>query len=63
MVIVINSTGYDYDAPQLHAPIARIIEMPEIMCGRGEGGILKKDGFRQPDPLLYGGRQQLETHR
>ena len=45
MAIVINSTGYDYDIPQLHAPIARIIEMPDIMCGRGKGGILQKEGI------------------
>ena len=44
MAIVINSTGYDYDAPRLHAPIARIIETPEILCGRADGGILQKEG-------------------
>jgi len=44
MAIVINSTGYDYDAPQLHAPIARISEMPEMMCGRSDGGILQREG-------------------
>lgn len=38
MAIVINAADYGYDAPQLHAPIARINEMPEIMCGRSAGG-------------------------
>ena len=62
MAIVINSTGYDYDAPQLHAPIARIIEMPEIMCGRDDGGILQKEGIidmvnclRRSDEISFAG--------
>ena len=62
IAIVINATGYDYDAPRLHAPIARIIEMPEIMCGRGEGGILQKEGIidmvnclRRSDEMSFAG--------
>ena len=62
MAIVINSTGYDYDTPQLNAPIARIIEMPEIMCGRDDGGILQKEGIidmvnclRRPDEISFAG--------
>jgi predicted homoserine dehydrogenase-like protein len=62
MVVVINSTGYDYDAPQLHAPIARIIEMPEILCGRDDGGILQKEGIidmvnclRRSDEISFAG--------
>ena len=62
MAIVINSTGYDYDAPRLHAPIARMIEMPEIMCGRADGGIFQKEGMidmvnclRRPDELSFAG--------
>jgi len=62
MAIVINATGYDYDAPRLHAPIARIIEMPEIMCGRADGGILQKEGvidmvncLRRPDEISFAG--------
>ena len=62
MAIVINATGYGYDAPQLHAPIARIIEMPEIMCDRADGGILQKEGvidmvncLRRPDELSFAG--------
>jgi predicted homoserine dehydrogenase-like protein len=62
MAIVINSTGYDYDTPQLHAPIARLIEMPEIMCGRDDGGILQKEGIidmvnclRRPDEMSFAG--------
>ncbi|CAB1060099.1 Homoserine dehydrogenase (EC [Olavius sp. associated proteobacterium Delta 1] len=62
MAIVINATGYDFDAPQLHAPIARIIEMPEIMCDRADGGILQKEGvidmvncLRRPDEISFAG--------
>ena len=62
MAIVLNSTGYDYDVPRLHASIARIIEMPEIMCGRADGGILQKEGvidmvncFRRPDEISFAG--------
>ena len=62
MAIVINATGYDYDAPQLHAPIVRIIEMPEIMCGGTDGGILQKEGvidmvncLRRSDEISFAG--------
>ncbi len=62
MAIVINSTGYEYDAPQLHAPIARMIEMPEIMCGRADGGIFRKEGvidmvncLRRTDEISFAG--------
>jgi predicted homoserine dehydrogenase-like protein len=62
MAIVINATGYDCDSPQLNAPIARIIEMPEIMCARADGGILQKEGvidmvncFRRPDEISFAG--------
>ena len=62
MAIVINSTGYDYDAPRLHAPIARLIEMPEIMCGRADGGIFQKEGvidmvncLRRSDEISFAG--------
>ena len=62
MAIVINSTGYDYDAPRLHAPIARIIEMPEIMCACADGGILQNEGvidmvncLRRYDEISFAG--------
>ncbi len=62
MAIVINATGYNYDAPQLHAPIARIIEMPEIMCSRADGGILHNEGvidmvncLRRSDEISFAG--------
>ncbi len=62
MAIVINATGYSYDTPQLQAPIARIIEMPEIMCSRTHGGIFQKEGvidmvncLRRADEISFGG--------
>jgi len=62
MAIVINATGYDYDAPQLHAPIARISEMPDILCSVTDGGILQKEGvidmvncLRRPDEISFAG--------
>jgi predicted homoserine dehydrogenase-like protein len=62
MAIVINSTGYDCDAPKLHAPIARIIEMPEIMRGRADGGIFQNEGvidmvncLRRADEISFAG--------
>ena len=62
MAIVINATGYDYDAPQLHAPIARVIEIPEVMCRRSAGGILQNEGvidmvncLRRPDEVSFAG--------
>jgi len=62
MAIVINATGLNYDAPQLHAPIARITEMPEILCHRADGGILHKEGvidmvncLRRPDEISFAG--------
>ena len=44
MAIAANGTGLLPDVPELHAPIARIAEIPELLCGREEGGILTRDG-------------------
>ena len=62
MAIVVNATGYGYDAPQLHAPIVRITEMPEILCGRRDGGIFSKEGvidmvncLRRADEISFAG--------
>ena len=62
MAIVINATGYDYDVPGLHAPIARIVEMPEILCSHAAGGIFEKEGvidivncLRRPDEVSFAG--------
>ncbi len=42
--IVINNTGFGFDVPTLHAPIAHINEMSDIFCGRDAGGILHQEG-------------------
>ena len=44
MAIAANATGLLPDVPELHAPIARIAEIPEVLCRREEGGILTRDG-------------------
>ena len=44
MAIAANGTGLLPDVPELHAPIARIAEIPEVLCRREEGGILTRDG-------------------
>ncbi|NGN41731.1 flagellar biosynthesis protein FlgA [Mesorhizobium sp. CGMCC 1.15528] len=38
--VVANAVGFAPDRPQLHAPIARIDEVPTILCETSEGGIL-----------------------
>jgi predicted homoserine dehydrogenase-like protein len=38
--VVANATGLVPDAPRLHAPIARIPEVPSLLCLRGDGGLL-----------------------
>lgn len=38
--VVANSTGFLADTPGLHAPIARIPEVPEFFAQRAEGGVL-----------------------
>lgn len=63
MLLVINSTGYGYDRPTLHAPVARLPEMPDVLCGEAWGGILQQEGvidivhcLRRPDEAgLAGG--------
>ena len=44
MAIAANATGLLPDVPELHAPIARIAEIPDVLCRREEGGILSRDG-------------------
>jgi predicted homoserine dehydrogenase-like protein len=43
-VIAANATGLHADIPTLHAPIVRIAEIPEVLCGGNEGGILTGHG-------------------
>ncbi|TCK30261.1 putative homoserine dehydrogenase-like protein [Ancylobacter aquaticus] len=40
LLIVGNATGFLPDRPDLHAPIARISEVPDLLAGLNEGGLL-----------------------
>lgn len=40
LLVVGNATGFLPDRPDLHAPIARISEVPDLLAGRTEGGLL-----------------------
>jgi len=60
--IAANATGYLPDRPDLHAPIARIAEVPTIFATRAEGGLLHGDGrldvfhcLRMPDEVSFAG--------
>ena len=62
MGIVANHTGLLPDSPQLHAPIARTVELPTIFRPRAEGGILGGAGridmfscLRRPEELSFAG--------
>ena len=58
MAIASNATGLLPDVPALHAPIARIGEIPQVLCPRGEGGILTRSGAIEAVICL---RQQHEA--
>ena len=58
MAIAANATGLLPDVPELHAPITRIAEIPEVLCSRDEGGILTRDGAIESVICL---RQQHEA--
>jgi predicted homoserine dehydrogenase-like protein len=45
--VVANATGFAPDTPALHAPIARIPEVPSLLCTRDDGGVLS--GIRRLD--------------
>jgi len=60
--VVANATGLVPDAPTLHAPIARIPEVPSLLCLRGDGGLLggtnRLDVFhclRTPEEVSFAG--------
>lgn len=44
MTVAANATGLMPDIPELHLPVARISEIPEILCPVEEGGILETKG-------------------
>ncbi len=60
--VVANALGLSVDAPALHAPIARIGEVPSVLCSRSEGGILEETGtldvfhcLRNPGEVSFAG--------
>lgn len=62
MGIVANHTGLMPDRPDLHAPIARTIELPSLFRPASEGGLLDGIGrvdmfncLRRPDELSFAG--------
>lgn len=62
MAIAANATGLLPDVPELHAPIVRVAEIPEVLCACDAGGILARDGaidavicLRQPQEAGLGG--------
>ena len=62
MTIAANATGLMPDIPELHLPVVRISEIPEVLCPVEEGGILETKGaieivtcLRQTDAVGLGG--------
>ncbi|MFQ5954454.1 MAG: homoserine dehydrogenase, partial [Kiloniellales bacterium] len=62
MGIVANATGLKPDTPELHAPIARTVELPDVLCPRPAGGLLGGSGrldvfncLRRPDEISFAG--------
>jgi predicted homoserine dehydrogenase-like protein len=62
LLVVANSTGFLPDRPELHAPIARISEVPSFFGATAEGGLLTGgqvlDVFhclRRPDEASFAG--------
>lgn len=62
LAIVANATGLAPDTPALHAPIARTLELPELLRPRAAGGLLSGEGrvdlfvcLRRPDELSFAG--------
>ncbi|MDR0441008.1 MAG: flagellar biosynthesis protein FlgA [Candidatus Accumulibacter sp.] len=62
LLVVANSTGLVPDRPDLHAPIARIPEAPELFAPKAEGGLLGQNGaldvfhcLRRPEEASFAG--------
>ncbi|MEJ5989770.1 homoserine dehydrogenase [Ramlibacter sp. PS3R-8] len=62
LLVVANSTGLVPDRPTLHAPIARITEVPTFFAREGDGGLLASSGsldvfhcLRAPDEVSLAG--------
>ncbi|MCP5149982.1 MAG: flagellar biosynthesis protein FlgA [Ectothiorhodospiraceae bacterium] len=62
MGIVTNATGLGPDTPAFHVPVARAVEVPEVLRPRADGGILERAGvvdvfncLRRPDEASFAG--------
>ncbi len=62
LAIVANATALQPDVPQLHAPIARTVELPDLFRPRSAGGLLEHSGvvdmfacLRREDELSFAG--------
>ena len=62
LLVVANSTGFVPDRPDLHAPIARIPEVPTLFGPAAEGGLLGRAGaldvfhcLRRPEEASFAG--------
>jgi predicted homoserine dehydrogenase-like protein len=62
MTIVANATGLLPSRPALHAPIARTLELPDLLAPRSAGGLLSETGvvdifncLRRPDEMSFAG--------
>lgn len=60
--VVANATGFGVDRPDLHAPIARINEVPTLLTRVEDGGLLSRPGcldvfhcLRGPDEISFAG--------
>ena len=62
MGLVVNSSDLIPDTPTFHVPIARTVEVPDVLCPRADGGILEGRGvidifncLRRPDEASFAG--------
>lgn len=62
MTIVANATGLAASRPDLHAPVARTLELPDILAPESAGGVLSRTGvldifncLRRPDEMSFAG--------
>jgi predicted homoserine dehydrogenase-like protein len=62
MTLVANATGLSPSRPELHAPIARTVELPDVLAPASAGGLLSEGGvldifncLRRPDEMSFAG--------
>jgi predicted homoserine dehydrogenase-like protein len=62
MGLVANATGFKPDRPWLHAPVARTMEIPDLLSPSSQGGLLEGEEvldivncLRRPDEASLGG--------